>query len=100
MPGNGGRINYTLRDTVTTAMICALRWAAMRAILMLHKLRVVQSQRQCPQTTTSEEKEEPEIKSGATSTAYQLNAMPLSQTGSRSNGLLLLVCGLMSSDVG
>ena len=31
----GGRL-YTYRYTVTTRMIPALRWAAMRAILMFH----------------------------------------------------------------
>ena len=34
MEVGGGRL-YTYRDTVTTRMISALRWAAMRAILML-----------------------------------------------------------------
>ena len=35
--GSGGRgILYTYRYTVTTKMIPALRWAAMRAILMFH----------------------------------------------------------------
>ena len=37
--GGGGKreiILYTYRYTVTTRMIPALRWAAMRAILMFH----------------------------------------------------------------
>ena len=33
--GEGGRL-YTYRYTVTTRMTPALRWAVMRAILMLH----------------------------------------------------------------
>ena len=33
--GVGGRL-YTYRYTVTTRMTSALRWAAMRAILMFH----------------------------------------------------------------
>ena len=33
--GGGGRL-YTYRYTVTTRMTSALRWAAMRAILMFH----------------------------------------------------------------
>ena len=32
----GGRLLYTYRYTVTTRMSYALRWAAMRAILMFH----------------------------------------------------------------
>ena len=35
--GEEGRL-YTYRYTVTTRMIPALRWAAMRAILMFHSL--------------------------------------------------------------
>ena len=34
--GEEGRKLYTYRYTVTTRMILALRWAAMRAILMFH----------------------------------------------------------------
>ena len=33
--GEGGRL-HTYRNTVTTRMTPALRWAAMRAILMFH----------------------------------------------------------------
>ena len=47
--GGIGRL-YTYRYTVTTRMTPALRWAAMRAILM---------SQECPQTTTFEEKGEP-----------------------------------------
>ena len=35
--GEGDYILYTYRYTVTTRMIPALRWAAMRAILMFSK---------------------------------------------------------------
>ena len=35
--GGGGRL-YTYRYTVTIRMTYALRWAAMRAILMFHEL--------------------------------------------------------------
>ena len=56
--GGGGRgILYTYRCTVTTRMTAALRWAAMRAILMFHVRDKVT--RQCPQTTPFEEKGEP-----------------------------------------
>ena len=34
--GGGGRRLYTYRYTVTTRMTYALRWAAMRAILVFH----------------------------------------------------------------
>ena len=34
--GGGGERLYTYRYTNTTRMTCALRWAAMRAILMFH----------------------------------------------------------------
>ena len=45
-----------------TRMTAALRWAAMRAILMFHSV-IVRGKvtRQCPQTTTSEEKGEPKL---------------------------------------
>ena len=54
--GYGGRGRgrlYTYRYTVTTRMTPALRWAAMRAILMFRYTR------QCPQTTAFEGKGEP-----------------------------------------
>ena len=53
-----GRL-YTYRYTVTTGMTLALRWAAMRAILMFHNIVRDKVTRQCPQTTTFEEKREP-----------------------------------------
>ena len=59
--GGGGRERlYTYRYTVTTRMTSALRGAAMRAILMFHN-NIVRDKvtRQCPQTTTFEEKGEP-----------------------------------------
>ena len=57
--GEGGRL-YTYRYTVTTRMTSALRWAAMRAILMFHD-NIVRDKvtRRCPKTTTFEEKGEP-----------------------------------------
>ena len=52
--GGGGRGTlYTYRYTVTTRMIPALRWAAMRAILMFQwEVTDKVTTRQCPQTTT------------------------------------------------
>ena len=51
---------YTYRYTVTTRMTPALRWAAMRAILLNASL-IVRDEitRQCPQTTVLEVKGEP-----------------------------------------
>ena len=49
--GEGGRL-YNYRYTVTTRMTSALRWAAMRAILMFQKEVMDKVTRQCPQTTT------------------------------------------------
>ena len=58
--GGRGRL-YTYRYTAdTTRMTSALRWAAMRVILMFPTLIVRDKvARQCPQTTTFEEKGEP-----------------------------------------
>ena len=53
MQVGGGRL-YTYLYTVTTGITSALRWAAMRAILMFHKVT-----RQCPQTTMFEAKGQP-----------------------------------------
>ena len=46
------------------------------SLIMRDKVR-----RQCPQTTTFEEKEEPK-RSGTDPSAYQPNALPLGQSGS------------------
>ena len=52
----GGRLR-TYRYAVTTRMTPALRWAAMRAVLMFHK-NIVRDKvtRRYPQTTTFEVK--------------------------------------------
>ena len=50
--GEEGDYNYTYRYTITTRMIPALRWAAMRAILMFRLEVMDKVTRQCPQTTT------------------------------------------------
>ena len=50
--GGGGEGDYTYHYTVTTRMIPALRWAAMRAILMFQQEVMDKVTRQCPQTTT------------------------------------------------
>ena len=79
--GGRGRL-YTYRDTVTTRMTSALRWAAMRAILMFHQLRGAKSQDSVhkPQPFRRERKAEAESNRGPS--AYQPNALPLGQTGS------------------
>ena len=57
-PGLRGRL-YTYRYTVTTRMTSALRWAAMRAILMFQKEVMDKvTIRQCPQTTTFSKRKE------------------------------------------
>ena len=54
-----GRL-YTYHYTVTIRLTSALRWAAMRAMLIFHNIIVRDKvTRQRPQTTTFEEKGEP-----------------------------------------
>ena len=50
--GGEGDYIYLSLYTVTTRMIPALRWAAMRAILMFQMEVMDKVTRQCPQTTT------------------------------------------------
>ena len=57
--GRGGRRLYTYRYTITTRMTLALRWTAVRAILMFSLIVRDKDTRQCPQTTISEEKGDP-----------------------------------------
>ena len=49
--GEEGDYNYTYRYTVTTRMTSALRWAAMRAILMFQSEVMDKVTGQCPQIT-------------------------------------------------
>ena len=65
----GGRL-YTCRYTVITKMIPALRWAAMRAILMFQWEVMDKVTRQCPQTTTFLKREE--IRSGIEPRSFRL----------------------------
>ena len=56
----GGEGDYIpIFYTVTTRMTSALRWAAMRAIFNVSLIVRDKVTRQCPQTTTFEEKGEP-----------------------------------------
>ena len=78
--GERGRL-YTYRYTVTTRMIFALRWAAMRAILMFH---ICEGQIQ--KTVSADDnfwrERTAEADSNRGPSAYQPNALPLGQTGS------------------
>ena len=70
---------------VTTTVICALRWAAMRAILIFHSLWGTKSQDSVhrPQLTKTKDRE-PKRGIEPKSSIYQPDALPLDQTGSRS----------------
>ena len=70
---------YTYRYTVTSRMIPGLRWAAMRRIFNVSSIVRDKATRQCQQTTTFEEKGEP----NRGPSAYQPNALSLDQTGLR-----------------
>ena len=58
--GRRGRL-YTYRCTVTTRMIPALRWAAMRAILMFHNCEGQSHKTVSTDHNLSEEKAEPKL---------------------------------------
>ena len=68
--GGRGRL-YTYRYTVTTRMTSALRWTAMRAILMFQKEVMDKVTRQCMSTNHNlfEEKGEPK--------RYRTEVLPL-----------------------
>ena len=77
----GGKGDYKPIATVTTRMPPALRWAVMRAILMFYNCegqshKTVSTER----SFSSERKAEADSNRGPS--AYQLNALPLGQTGS------------------
>ena len=80
--GGGGEEDYTYRYTVTTRMTPALRWAAMRAILMFHNCEGQSHQTVSTDHNFSRERKA-EADSNRNPTAYQPNALPLGQTGSR-----------------
>ena len=79
-PGGGGGRLYTNHYTVTIRMTHALRQAAMTAIHFNVSLIVRDKvTRQCPQTTTFEEKGN---RSGFEQRPFRLPALPLGHTGS------------------
>ena len=82
--GEGGRL-YTYSYAVTTRMIPALRWAAMRAILMFQQEVMNKVTRQCPQTTTFLKRKE--SRSGIEPRFFRLLAKRLT---ARPNRLTLL----------
>ena len=75
-----GEIIY-LSYTVTTRMTSALRWAAMRAILMFHNCEG-QSHKTVSTDHNFWRERRAEADSNRGPSAYQPNALPLGQTGS------------------
>ena len=80
--GGSGKL-YTYRYTVTTRMTSALRWAAMRAILMFHNCEGRQSHKAVSIDHNFWRERRAEADSTRGPSAYQPNALPLGQTGSR-----------------
>ena len=72
---------YTYRYTVTTRMTAALRWAARRAILMLHNCEG-QSHKSVSTGHNLRREKRAEADSNRGPSAYQPNALPPGQTGS------------------
>ena len=79
--GGRGRF-YTYRYPVTTRMTSALRWAAMRDILMLHNCEG-QSHKTVSTDHNFWRERRAEADSNRGPSAYQPNALPLGQTGSQ-----------------
>ena len=75
----GGERLYTYRYTVTTRMTYALRWAAMRAILMFHNCEG-QSRKTVFTDHTLWSERRAEADSNRGHSAYQPNTLPLGQT--------------------
>ena len=76
-----GEEGDTYRNTVTSRMTAALRWTAMRAILMFHDC-----ERKSHKTVSTDHNFRRERRAQAISnrgpSVYQPNALPLGQTGS------------------
>ena len=79
--GGRGRLLYTYRYTVTTRMTSALRWAAVRAILMFHNCEG-QSYKTVSTDHNFSRGRRAEADSNRGPSAYQPNDLPLGQTGS------------------
>ena len=80
--GGGRRRLYTYRYTVTTRMTSALRWAAIRAVLMFHN-REGQSHKIVSTEHNFWRERRAEADSNLGPSAYQPNTLPLGQTGSQ-----------------
>ena len=93
--GGKGRL-YTCHYTVTTRMTSALRWAAMRAILIFHNC-----EGQSHETVSSDHNFWRERRAEAdlnwSPTAYHPNALLLGQTGSHAFCLFHLACNCIDS---
>ena len=83
--GGGGGREYTYRYTVTPTKTSALRWAAMRAILMFHNCEG-QSRKTVSADHNLWRERRAEADSNRGPSAYQPNALPLGQTGSHHLG--------------
>ena len=81
--GGGGRGRlYTYRYTVTTRMTSALRWAAMRAILIFHNCEGQSHTTVSTDHNFSLSERRAEADSNRGPSAYQPNALPLRHAGS------------------
>ena len=96
--GGGGGGRFTYRYTVTTGMTSALRWAAMRAILMFQNCDG-QSHKTVSTDHNFSRERRAEADSNRGPSAYQPNALLLGQTGSPhlDSNDLGFICGGVSS---
>ena len=84
--GGGGVRLYTYRYTVTTRMTYALRWEAMRAVLVFHNCEG-QSHRTVSTDHNFRRERRAEADSNRGPSAYKPNALPLGQTSLRREAL-------------
>ena len=78
----GGRL-YTYCYSVTSRMTPAIKMGSVGSHFIVSLIVRDKAIRQCPQTTTFEEKGQPKrIRTEVPRPAYQPNALPLGQTGS------------------
>ena len=92
-----GRL-YTYRYTVTTRMTCIKMGSDERHfnVSLIMKDKVT---KQCPQTTPFQEKGEPKADSNRGPSAYQPNALPLGQTGSRVSGFAFMLLNVHGGEM-
>ena len=82
--GEEGEYNYTYRYTVTTRMTC-IRMGSDESHFNVSLTVRDKVTRQCPQTTTTEEKGEPKRNRPEVLLLTSLTPLPLGQTGSLRN---------------